>query len=46
MFISKAGATPSISMGGVRIKDQRDVFAASMPAHTDHYYRSFKKNQT
>ena len=45
MFISKAAPTLSSSMGGVRLRDQRDVFAASMPAHTDQYYRSFK-NQT
>jgi hypothetical protein len=29
-------------MGGLSRKDQRDVFSAAMPAHTDLYYRSFK----
>ncbi len=27
------------------MRDQREVLAAAMPAHTDYYFNAFKKNQ-
>ena len=43
--MSQVFANNTQSMRGFRVKDQREVLAAAMPAHTDLYYGAFKNHQ-